>query len=329
MELLGNCDVIVTELCSRLGEGWNDICGSNVISREISRDEMTTPPVPSGSPSPEPSAASPKQNPTSSQTTHTGPQTVVASISNSKDQDNLCNVAEVSSSTELDRNTGTAEQQKELVSPIVTTTCTGKESSNLDRLSTGSSDHQALRTGVTINAENTANHAHIPEVSQPSEFVSGEQAEPSASSSVEPANSDQNTGVQNSSTDNEKFKDRDASRAERGDQGADLQHNEEDSEVRDIHEEDDRELAMLRASWEPRRINLSARLPGTLSVALASCNADMKCVFRPIATKWCHVCVVVIVVHDPPPPSTGAGTPYPGQTPPTPSTQARPPPGLA
>ena len=59
VELLGNCDVIVNELCRRLGDGWNSICTGDVteVSNEITRDEMVTP-VPSGGESLPPQSSS-------------------------------------------------------------------------------------------------------------------------------------------------------------------------------------------------------------------------------------------------------------------------------
>ena len=51
VELLGDCDIIVSELCHRLENGWTSICTTDGPSRQITRDEMSTPPL-SSRPSP-------------------------------------------------------------------------------------------------------------------------------------------------------------------------------------------------------------------------------------------------------------------------------------
>ena len=45
VELLGDCDVIVNELCHRLGDNWTTLCTSPSPAVEIRRDELPTPPV--------------------------------------------------------------------------------------------------------------------------------------------------------------------------------------------------------------------------------------------------------------------------------------------
>ncbi|XP_074647341.1 NAD-dependent protein deacetylase sirtuin-1-like [Tubulanus polymorphus] len=42
VELLGDCDVIVNELCHRLGDAWSDICGELPLD-EVRKDALTTP----------------------------------------------------------------------------------------------------------------------------------------------------------------------------------------------------------------------------------------------------------------------------------------------
>ena len=37
VELLGDCDVIVQELCLRLGDGWTSICDRATPARQIQR----------------------------------------------------------------------------------------------------------------------------------------------------------------------------------------------------------------------------------------------------------------------------------------------------
>ncbi len=43
VELLGDCDVIVQELCHRLGDDWTAICSAPCSSQQILRDDMSTP----------------------------------------------------------------------------------------------------------------------------------------------------------------------------------------------------------------------------------------------------------------------------------------------
>lgn len=43
VELLGDCDVIVNELCHRLGQSWQSLCTKTGPSQEVSRSEMVTP----------------------------------------------------------------------------------------------------------------------------------------------------------------------------------------------------------------------------------------------------------------------------------------------
>ena len=45
VELLGDCDVIVNELCHRLGPAWESICTLSGPSQEISRSDIVTPPA--------------------------------------------------------------------------------------------------------------------------------------------------------------------------------------------------------------------------------------------------------------------------------------------
>ena len=40
VELLGDCDVIVQELCLRLGDGWTSICRRTTPARQIQREDM-------------------------------------------------------------------------------------------------------------------------------------------------------------------------------------------------------------------------------------------------------------------------------------------------
>ena len=40
VELLGDCDVIVQELCLRLGDGWTSICDRATPARQIQREDM-------------------------------------------------------------------------------------------------------------------------------------------------------------------------------------------------------------------------------------------------------------------------------------------------
>ena len=49
VELLGDCDVIINELCLRLGDDWSAICTSTTPAREIRHGEMSTPPPDSAS----------------------------------------------------------------------------------------------------------------------------------------------------------------------------------------------------------------------------------------------------------------------------------------
>ena len=49
VELLGDCDVIINELCLRLGDDWSAICTSTTPAREIRHDEISTPPPDSAS----------------------------------------------------------------------------------------------------------------------------------------------------------------------------------------------------------------------------------------------------------------------------------------
>ena len=42
VELLGDCDVIINELCLRLGDDWSAICTSTTPAREIRHDEIST-----------------------------------------------------------------------------------------------------------------------------------------------------------------------------------------------------------------------------------------------------------------------------------------------
>lgn len=43
VELLGDCDIIVNELCHRLGDGWNSMCVKEPLE-EVSKDQLLTPP---------------------------------------------------------------------------------------------------------------------------------------------------------------------------------------------------------------------------------------------------------------------------------------------
>lgn len=43
VELLGDCDVIVNELCHRLGEGWNNMCVKEPLE-EVAKGQLLTPP---------------------------------------------------------------------------------------------------------------------------------------------------------------------------------------------------------------------------------------------------------------------------------------------
>ena len=44
VELLGDCDVIINELCQKLGEGWTQFCSQN-SSKEIGMEELLPPKV--------------------------------------------------------------------------------------------------------------------------------------------------------------------------------------------------------------------------------------------------------------------------------------------
>ena len=56
VELLGDCDVIIKELCLRLGDDWSASCTSHEPAREVRRDEMSTH---TPTPSPPDSASTP------------------------------------------------------------------------------------------------------------------------------------------------------------------------------------------------------------------------------------------------------------------------------
>ena len=43
VELLGDCDIIIQELCKRLGPSWHSVCTSTELAVEINYDEMLTP----------------------------------------------------------------------------------------------------------------------------------------------------------------------------------------------------------------------------------------------------------------------------------------------
>jgi NAD-dependent deacetylase sirtuin 1 len=47
IELLGDCDVIISELCRRLAEGFEVLADSSTSLTEITRDQLRTPPIPS------------------------------------------------------------------------------------------------------------------------------------------------------------------------------------------------------------------------------------------------------------------------------------------
>lgn len=47
IELLGDCDVIISELCRRLAEGFQVLTDSSTTLTEITRDQLRTPPIPS------------------------------------------------------------------------------------------------------------------------------------------------------------------------------------------------------------------------------------------------------------------------------------------
>ena len=44
VELLGDCDVIVNELCHRISNSWSSLCTTDTPGSEITRDELLTPP---------------------------------------------------------------------------------------------------------------------------------------------------------------------------------------------------------------------------------------------------------------------------------------------
>ncbi len=45
IELLGNCDAIINEICCRLGETWSSLCVQEGPLQQVTKDEMITPPL--------------------------------------------------------------------------------------------------------------------------------------------------------------------------------------------------------------------------------------------------------------------------------------------
>ena len=78
VELLGDCDVIINELCLRLGDDWSAICTSTTPAREIRHDEISTN-------TPPPDSASTSHTPNSHSSNVVGASTVDNSVTRNAD----------------------------------------------------------------------------------------------------------------------------------------------------------------------------------------------------------------------------------------------------
>ena len=235
VELLGNCDIIVNELCRRLGDGWNQICTNDVTetSNEITRDEMVTPVPPSGDDSPYHAPPGGGGGGGGEAVTKTQDDKVASSSTNG------------SQSTQ---------------SPEVTSSSATGSSSTAE-----SHDSSCNSSSSNVNTHNSENDTEITDSNAQTEAknenvaLESDLETTSAAKGSGSGNENSNSTLQ-SSVQNDAESKPSASKVDGKGYGASSDG--EEAEVRDAHERDDAELSMLRASWQPKLINLASRLPG-------------------------------------------------------------------
>ncbi len=277
VELLGNCDVIVNELCNRLGEGWNTICTSLGTSLEISREEMETPVHSSG------------ENSTPDHQTQR---------SNVPGSESESAAAEVTSSVSENLDTTCSEQRQ--IFPEARSSCHAEPTSPTKE-SVEQSPDGGDRAGSVISVvkkettgvgtyEDTQTNASCSSTTKacPVMTVACQREKESGSNT---------SGASVHSTD---------SSGQIEDSGRDFCVSNagqpvDSSELGEGQDEkSERELEMLRASWQPRRINIASRIPGKHS-PLCSAWARLlnSCCLPFSGRRRCGVlCVLFLVVFN-------------------------------
>ena len=250
VELLGNCDVIVNELSRRLGYGWNQICTNDVsgTSNEITRDEMVTPVPPSDGDSPyhappgggggdaitktdgkaaslsaEGSQSTQSPEVTSSSTTGSNSTTESHDSSNNSNNSNANTHTPASTADSNKDSSLEAANNTEIMGSNIKTEAKSESTENVTLESDLETKNDNAAKGRTIRNEAS-------NCMQQSSMQSDVESKPTASEADEKGHVAEGDG--------------------------------DEAEVRDAHERDDAELAMLRSSWRPKLINLASRLPG-------------------------------------------------------------------
>ena len=260
VELLGDCDTIVNELCHRLGDGWNAICTSVLSSIEIPRDEMVTP-VHSG-------GGSPQRETVSNDNSTKNPQPSVVSPSQSVDQYSLkqetmktcgtlddkvtsstsCSSLVLQHSVGCDLNSGCSCFTENI---SVNSSCTEPKKPKTESKSGTNSDTTALHGDFEAKAVGTGVN------DTPSFELSREIMERQA------CNTEKGkciSGIFSGKQDVCSLGNKDT--GSHGNQVENSHGSQEERELPGHHVSDDRQLAMLRTSWKPKLVNLASRLPG-------------------------------------------------------------------
>ena len=247
VELLGNCDIIVNELCRRLGDGWNQICTNDVsgTSNEITRDEMVTPVPPSGGDSSY--HAPPGGGGGGDAVTKTQDDTMTSSSTNGSQSTQSPEVTSSSTagSSSTAESHGSSCSNDNANTHISVSTTDTKDSSSVAGNNTERMESNAQTDAKNENAENVVLESDLTTNSAAKGSTSG--------------NESSNCTQESSGQSDAESK---PSASEVGGKGHGASSDGDEAEVRDAHERDDAELAMLRASWQPKLINLASRLPG-------------------------------------------------------------------